>query len=100
MDATPLVRARAVGDTDAVVAARTGFERRGTGRALTSALVDPGESWLNLRRIALIVFADNRHAIALCERLGFEREGVLRGFGYKRGHCVDAVKMARIRHRE
>lgn len=83
-----------------MVATRLGFERRGTGRALTTALVDRGESWLNLRRIALIVFADNRHAIALYERLGFDREGVLRGFGYKRGDYVDAVMMARMRDRE
>lgn len=83
-----------------MVATRPGFERRGIGRTLTSALVDLGESWLNLRRIALIVFADNPHAIALYEGLGFEREGVLRGFGYRRGEYVDAVMMSRMRDRE
>jgi L-phenylalanine/L-methionine N-acetyltransferase len=80
-----------------MVATDPAYERRGIGRLLTGALVDLGDAWLNLRRLQLIVFTDNTHAIALYESFGFEPEGVLRGFGYKRGNYIDALMMARLK---
>jgi len=73
------------------------FEGRGVGRALSEAVIDLADNWLNLRRLSLVVFEDNAHAIRLYERLGFEREGVMREFGFKRGRYVDAVVMGRLR---
>src|SRR4051812_49170785 len=48
---------------------------------------------VNLRRLELIVFADNPRAIGLYEKLGFEHEGVMREFGFKRGQYLDAILM-------
>jgi len=73
------------------------FERRGVGRALTEAVLDLADNWLNLRRLTLVVFEDNAHAIRLYEKLGFEHEGVMREFGFKRGSYVGAVVMGRLR---
>ena len=73
------------------------FGGRGVGRALTEAVIDLADNWLNLRRLGLIVFADNEQAIGLYERLGFQHEGVMRDFGFKRGAYVDAVVMGRLR---
>ncbi len=72
-------------------------EGRGVGRALMVAMVELADDWLNLRRLGLIVFADNAHAVRLYEQLGFEHEGVTREFGYKRGQYVDALAMGRLR---
>ena len=60
-------------------------------------MIDLADNWLNLRRLGLIVFADNEQAIGLYERLGFQHEGVMRDFGFKRGAYVDAVVMGRLR---
>jgi putative acetyltransferase len=70
---------------------------RGVGRALTEAVIDLADNWLNVRRLGLVVFADNPRAIGLYERLGFQHEGVLREFGFKRGQYLDAVVMGRLR---
>ena len=73
------------------------FGGRGVGRALMEAVIELADNWLNVRRLGLIVFADNEHAIGLYEKLGFEHEGVMREFGFKRGQYVDAVVMGRLR---
>jgi L-phenylalanine/L-methionine N-acetyltransferase len=73
------------------------FTGQGVGRKLTETVIDLADNWLNVRRLGLIVFADNPRAIRLYERLGFEHEGVMREFGFKRGGYVDAVVMGRIR---
>jgi putative acetyltransferase len=75
------------------------FQRRGIGRALTEAVIDLADNWLNLRRLSLIVFEDNTHAVRLYEQLGFEHEGVMREFGFKRGAYLDALVMGRLRPR-
>ena len=73
------------------------YAGRGAGRALLSALLDRADRWMNLRRVELTVWTDNHRAIALYERAGFEREGVLRDYAFRDGTYVDAYTMARIR---
>jgi len=85
-----------VGDLN-LVATRADAVGRGVGRTLTEALIDLAENWLNLRRLSLIVFSDNQHAIRLYQHLGFEIEGTMRRFGYGNGAWMDAIMMGRLR---
>jgi putative acetyltransferase len=64
---------------------------------LMNAVIELADDWLDLRRLGLIVFVDNTHAIELYRRLGFVIEGTLRGYAFKRGALVDAHVMARLR---
>ncbi len=73
------------------------YTGRGAGRALLAALLEQADRWHNFRRVELTVWSDNARAIALYERAGFEREGVLRGYGFRGGAYVDALAMARLR---
>ena len=68
--------------------------RRGVGAALMAA----AEEWaaeVGVRKIELHVFPHNSAAIALYERLGYEREG-FRRLHYRRGReFLDAILMAK-----
>ncbi|HEX6711770.1 MAG TPA: GNAT family N-acetyltransferase [Thermoleophilaceae bacterium] len=70
------------------------LEGRGAGHALMEALIGSARE-RGGRRITLRVFAPNQRAQRLYERLGFEREGVLRGeFRVGDGEYVDDILMA------
>ncbi len=73
------------------------YRRRGIGRALLGEAVAMADDWLNLRRLELTVYADNAAAIALYERFGFAVEGKMKDYGFRAGHYVDALAMARLR---
>jgi putative acetyltransferase len=79
------------------MAVHDAFAGRGAGSALLAALTHQADHWLNLTRIELNVWTDNARAIALYERLGFEREGILRRYALRDGAFVDALTMARLR---
>ncbi|MBX4965556.1 putative acetyltransferase [Rhizobium binae] len=73
------------------------FTGRGFGRILLAAMVVAADDWLDIKRLELTVYTDNNTAIRLYEKFGFEKEGLLRSFGYRAGQYVDAYTMARIR---
>ncbi len=73
------------------------FAGRGVGTALVAAAVDQADRWLGLTRLELNVWTDNDRAIALYERFGFAREGVLRAYAWRDGELVDSLAMARLR---
>jgi RimJ/RimL family protein N-acetyltransferase len=81
-----------VADLGLMVAAA--HRRQGIGRAL----IDKAFEWARasgVRKLELHVFPHNTPALALYERLGFEREGVRKGH-YTRGQQeLDAILMAR-----
>jgi len=79
------------------MAVHDAYTGRGAGRALMAALIDQADRWLDIRRLELTVFADNARAIALYERFGFEREGLMRAYAFRDGAYADAVAMARLR---
>jgi RimJ/RimL family protein N-acetyltransferase len=59
---------------------------------LRYAIVD-----LNLRRVGLVVDADNVRALRCYEKCGFRREGLLRSFRLRYGQPVDMVVMGVLR---
>jgi L-phenylalanine/L-methionine N-acetyltransferase len=70
---------------------------RGVGRALMAALLDAADNWLNLKRLELQVYTDNRRAIALYQRFGFVTEGTHLANAFREGVYVDSHVMARVR---
>jgi len=89
-------RARHAGEID-LVAVGEEWQSQGVGSALMDSMIDLADNWLDLKRLSLIAFVGNDRAIALYERLGFEREGLMRRVGYGDGDWMDAVMMARLR---
>ena len=82
-----------VADVGLMVAAS--HRRRGVG----TALLEAAELWArrgSISKLELHVFPHNEPAIALYEKLGYEREGVRRNH-YRRpdGRFVDAILMAK-----
>jgi RimJ/RimL family protein N-acetyltransferase len=72
------------------------YRGQGLGKALLEAAVAAAEE-RDLRRIELTVFADNLRAIALYEKTGFVREGVMRAARYLGPDDYrDVVLMARL----
>lgn len=70
---------------------------QGLGSEAVALLVDYGFRHLNLRRIALQVFATNARAIRAYEKCGFVHEGRLQEAAYVDGNWVDVLCMARLR---
>lgn len=88
----PHPASRHVADVGVMIARE--HRRRGAGRALMIAAEEWAQS-VGISKIELHVFPYNTAAIALYERLGYEREGVRRRH-YRRGaELVDAVLMAK-----
>ncbi|HEV2531372.1 GNAT family N-acetyltransferase [Phenylobacterium sp.] len=79
------------------MAVHDAYAGRGAGTALLAAIVDLADRWWNLRRLELEVYADNARAIALYERFGFQREGLLRAHAFRDGSYVDTIPMGRLR---
>lgn len=73
------------------------YQSQGIGTAMMGQIIDVADNWLNLKRLDLLVYADNQHAIRLYENFGFEREGVLRSDSFRDGQFADSLMMARIR---
>ena len=88
-------RMRHVGTLGMLV--HTEFQNQGIGTALMRTVLELADNWLMLVRVELEVFADNERAIHLYEKLGFEKEGLLRMTTVRDGRYVDDCKMARIR---
>ncbi|WP_415716545.1 GNAT family N-acetyltransferase [Roseibium sp.] len=70
---------------------------QGLGTRLLSSLLEVADDWWALRRVELTVNVDNSRAIDLYKRMGFEQEGLLRGYALRGGVLVDAIGMARLR---
>ncbi len=88
------VRRRHVGGLGMAVDDR--LQGRGIGSALMEAALDLADNWINLSRLELTVFCDNSPAIALYEKYGFEREGVLKRYAFRDGAYEDVITMARL----
>lgn len=82
---------------DLFLAVHDDFAGRGLGGQLMTAVLDLADNWLGLRRIYLEAAAENAAALALYEKHGFEREGLLRGDTMTEGYLADSIAMGRMR---
>jgi len=74
-------------------------ERRHRGGGIGTALIETLLTWApahGIRRIEVLAWASNPRALALYERLGFEREGCLREAVIRYGEPIDVVVLARL----
>jgi putative acetyltransferase len=88
-------RRRHVGEIG--MAVRDDWQGKGVGTALMQAAIDLADRWLNLSRLELEVYTDNRPAIKLYQRFGFIVEGTAVNFAFRDGQFVDVYLMARLR---
>ena len=72
-----------------------GFRSQGIGRKLLLAVLDEAKR-SGFVRIELWAHSDNARAIALYEKVGFVREGLLRATGVIDGEFMNSVVMAII----
>ena len=73
------------------IALRPAFRGRGLGTDVIRQLCRYGFNVRGLRRMQLETLADNAAMIAVAERLGFTREGTMRGASWVNGRWVDDV---------
>jgi len=73
------------------------YQQRGVGTARMREMASWCDHWLQVSRMALALFVDNRPAIALYQRVGFEIEITAKGFAMRHGERVDAHYMAQTR---
>lgn len=71
---------------------------KGFGSEATQLMVDYAFKTLNLNRIQLHVCAENTPAIKIYERVGFQKEGVLRQAMFRNGNYVDFWVMGILRN--
>lgn len=77
-----------------------GFRGRGLATEAVGLIVDWAFATLDLHRIEMITMTALPHAadvVALAERLGFRREGVMRARNFERGRRLDALMLAVLR---
>lgn len=70
---------------------------QGYGRETMNLLLRHGFETLNLNRIYLRVYAENKRAIRVYEKVGFVHEGRMRQAGYKNGEYSDVLYMSVLR---
>ena len=73
------------------------WQGKGVGRRLMAAVTDLADNWLQLRRLQLVGWTHNEHALRLYEGYGFVREGVMPEYAFFKGGYVDGQMMGRLR---
>ena len=75
-----------------------GLWDRGLGRDVMRTLLRYGFQQLNLHRIYLRVYSENRRAVHLYEKLGFQHEGLWRQAEFRNGRYHDILWMSLLRN--
>jgi L-phenylalanine/L-methionine N-acetyltransferase len=78
------------------IAVHHNWQGQGVGQRLMTAAMDWADNWAGILRIELNVFADNTRAIALYERHGFVKEGLMKAYSLRGGVYEDTWAMARL----
>ncbi|HBS47702.1 TPA: N-acetyltransferase [Candidatus Dependentiae bacterium] len=73
------------------------YWNKGVGTECYNLLINYGFNSLNLNRISSGQFTENKSMIRICEKVGMEKEGILRKVFYKNGGYVDIVIYAIIK---
>ena len=76
------------------ISVRAAYQRRGVGSALLAEAIRRARASGCVRRLDLLVYADNERAIRLYERFGFLREGVHTRAIRRNHELIDEVRMA------
>jgi RimJ/RimL family protein N-acetyltransferase len=69
---------------------------KGYGRRIMDLMLGYCREWLNIRKVSLVVLADNKAAVALYEKCGFAVEGTLKDEYFLDGRYRSALIMARF----
>ena len=75
----------------AIILGDKGYWNKGIGTEAYSLMIDYAFSTLNLNRVSSAQTVRNKGMIAVCEKCGMKREGILRQILYKEGEYADAV---------
>jgi RimJ/RimL family protein N-acetyltransferase len=70
---------------------------KGYGTEATALITGYAFETLNLNRVGLEVYEDNERGIRAYERVGFQREGVLRQMMYREGRYWNTILMSLLR---
>lgn len=70
---------------------------KGYGTEATALITGYAFETLNLNRVSLRVYEDNKRGIRAYERVGFKKEGILRQDIYREGRYWDTITMAILR---
>ena len=71
---------------------------QGTGTAVSSALLNIADNWLDLKRIQMNVLSHNTAGLNLCKKLGFTSEGERQMVAFGAGKWLDDHVMVRLRN--
>lgn len=74
------------------------YHGMGIGSQLLETVLELADNWLNIMRIQIEVTVDNKAAIALYSKYGFEIEGEAQYSVYRDGDYVATYYMARIKN--
>lgn len=80
-----------------MIAVHRDCEGKGVGRRLMAAVTDLADNWLQIRRLQLVAWTHNQHALRLYEGFGFVLEGVMPEFAFYKGRYIDGQMMGRLR---
>lgn len=89
-------RHRHVGEINMIVCHQD-WRGKGVGASLMSAMVSLADDWLQLTRLGLVVWTDNKTAIRLYESFGFAIEGTMPRYTCGKNGYVDAYVMGRLK---
>jgi putative acetyltransferase len=79
------------------MAVRDDMLGQGIGSESMKANIDLADNYLQEQRFFLEVWSDNKPAINLYRKYGFEVEGTHQSFGIRDGEFADAYTMARLK---
>ncbi|GAL17543.1 putative acetyltransferase [Vibrio maritimus] len=82
------------------IAVHDNYHDMGIGSQLIETVIDLADNWLNLMRMQIEVNTDNKAAIALYSKYGFEIEGEALCSAFRDGEYISTYYMARLKDQQ